>query len=126
MKNRIFLCFVSMVGLMLGTQSALAASGAVREMAGIMVHLEHYPSDSEKAKLKGIVDNKGSTVQERALASAISNLKHKAAAEDKEKLKQVMDDAAAPAEVRELAGIILNMSHMPSALDKGKLEKMMK
>ena len=126
MTSKKMLCLVSLFGLMLGAQSALAASAAVREMAGIMVHLEHYPSDAEKVKLKGIVDNKGSTGQERVLATAISNLKHKAAAEDKDKLKQVMDDTAAPAEVRELAGIILNMSHMPSAADKGKLEKMMK
>ncbi|MEO8332223.1 MAG: hypothetical protein ABI479_07290, partial [Gallionella sp.] len=120
------LCLVSLLGLMLGSQSALAASAAVREMAGIMVHLEHYPSDAEKAKLKSIVDNKGSTEQERVLATAISNLKHKAAASDQDKLKHVMDDASAPAEVRDLAGIVLNISHMPSAADKGKLEKMMK
>lgn len=126
MKSRIFLCFVTMAGLMLGAQSALAASEAVREMAGIMVNLEHYPSDAEKTKLKGIVDNKGSTAQERVLATAISNLKHKVAAGDKDKLKQVMDDAVAPAEVRELAGIILNLNHKPGSADKSKLEQMMK
>ena len=126
MKSRILLCLVSMVGLMLGAQSALAASQAVREMAGIMVHLEHYPSDAEKATLKGIVDNKGSTAQERVLATAISNLKHKAAAGDTDKLKQVMGDTTAPAEVRDMAGIILNINHMPSAADKSKLEQMMK
>ncbi len=126
MKSRMLLCFVSLLGLMLGAQSALAASAAVREMAGIMVNLEHHPSDAEKVKLKGIVDNKGSTGQERVLATAIANLSHSVAAEDKDKLKQVAGDAAAPAEVRELAGIILNISHKPGAADKGKLEKMMK
>jgi hypothetical protein len=126
MKSRIILSLVTMVGLMLGAQPVLAASDAVREMAGIMVHLEHYPSDAEKVKLKGIVDNKGSTAQERVLATAISNLKHKAADADKDKLKKVMDDEAAPADVRELAGIVLNINHMPSAADKSKLEQMMK
>lgn len=126
MKSRIFLCFVTLAGLLLGAQPALAASEAVREMAGIMVKLEHYPGDAEKTKLKGIVDNKGSTAQERVLAAAISNLNHKAAAGDKGKLKQVMDDASAPAEVRELAGIILNINHKPSPADKGKLEQMMR
>jgi len=126
MNSRIFLCFAAMAGLMLGAQSALAASQAVREMAGIIVHLEHYPSSDEKGKLKSIADNMASTAQERVLARAIMNLKHKAADEDKDKLKQVMNDAAAPAEVRDLAGIILNMSHMPSAADKSKLEQMMK
>ena len=126
MKSKNLLCLVAMVGLMLGAQSALAASAAVREMAGILVHLEHYPNDAEKAKLKGIVDNKGSTEQERVLATAISNLKHHAADADVGKLKKVMGDAAAPAEVRDLAGIVLNLSHMPSAADKSKLEQMMK
>jgi len=126
MKSRILLCLILMAGLMFGSQPALAASGAVREMAGIMVHLEHFPSDAEKGKLKSIADNMASTVQESVLARAIMNLKHKAAAEDKDKLKQVMDDSSAPAEVRELAGIILNLNHMPSAADKSKLEQMMK
>jgi hypothetical protein len=120
------LCFVSMAGLMLGAQSALAASAAVKEMAGILVHLEHHPSDMEKARLKAVADNGTSTDQESVLARAISHLQHHAADEDKGKLKQIMDDAAAPAEVKELAGIILNLSHMPSAADKQKLEQMMK
>jgi len=126
MNSRIILGFVSMLVLMFGAQSALAASQAVREMAGIMDHLEHYPSDAEKSKLKGIIDSNGSTAQERVLATAISNLKHHATDADKDKLKQVMNDTAAPAEVRELAGIILNINHMPSAADKSKLEQMMK
>jgi len=126
MKNRILLCLISMLGLLLASQSALAASEAVREMAGIMVHLEHYPSDAEKAQLKDIIDSKTSTAQERVLAAAITNLKHHAADADKSKLKQVMDDTSAPAEIRELAGIVLNINHMPSAADKSKLEQMMK
>ena len=126
MTSKSLLCLVSMVGLMLGAQSALAASAAVREMAGIMAHLEHYPSDAEKAKLKGIVISKDSTEQERVLASAISHFKHNVDTKDVDKLKKVMGDAAAPAEVRDLAGIVLSISHMPSAEDKIKLENIMK
>ncbi len=126
MTSKNILCVVSVLGLMLGAQTALAASAAVKEMAGIVMHLEHYPSDAGKVKLKGIVDNKGSTEQERVLATAIVNLQHKAAAEDVDKLKKVMGDAAAPAEVKELAGILLNINHKPSAADKTKLEQMMK
>jgi hypothetical protein len=125
MKSRILLCLVSLAGLLLAAQPALAASAAVREMAGIMVHLSHYPSDAEKAKLQGIVDSPDSTGPERVLAGAIMNLKHKARAEDKDKLKQLADDAAAPAEVRDLAGIVMNINHKPSGDDKRKLEKMM-
>ncbi len=126
MTSKNILCVVSVLGLMLGAQTALAASAAVKEMAGIVMHLNHFPSDAGKVTLKGIVDNKGSTEQERVLATAIANLQHQPAAGDVDKLKKVMNDAAAPAEVKELAGIILNINHKASAADKGKLEQMMK
>jgi hypothetical protein len=126
MKNRFLLVLLSVVGLMLGAQSALAASAAVREMAGIVMHLEHYPSDAEKARLKAIAADKSSTGQERVIATAIANLRHEVAAGDADKLRKVAGDMSAPAEVRELAGIVLNISHMPSSADKSKLEAMMK
>ncbi|HEY0666400.1 MAG TPA: hypothetical protein VGD24_10065 [Gallionella sp.] len=125
MKSRILLCLVSSAGLLLAAQPALAASAAVREMAGIMAHLSHYPSDAEKARLQGIVDSQESTGQERVLAGAIINLKHKAADRDKDRLRQLANDATAPAEVRDLAGIVLNISHKPGAEDKRRLEQMM-
>ncbi|BBJ00581.1 hypothetical protein FGKAn22_22730 [Ferrigenium kumadai] len=126
MKSRFLLVLLSVAGLMLGAQSALAASAAVREMAGIMMHLEHYPSDAEKVRLNAIAADKGSTGQERVIATAIGNLRHEVAAGDADKLRKVTGDMSAPAEVRDLAGIVLNISHMPSAADKRKLEAMMK
>ncbi len=125
MKSRMLLCFVSIAGLMLGAQSALAASAAVKEMAGIMDHLAHYASDAEKVQLKEIVDSKDSTAQERILATAIADIEHHAADKDKDQLNQVINDTAAPAEVRELASIVLNIAHHPTDADKAKLEKMM-
>jgi hypothetical protein len=126
MKSKYLLVLLSVAGLMQGAQSALAASGAVREIAGVMMNLSHYPSGAEKARLKAIVADKSSTEQERVIATAISNLEHKVAAGDVEKLKQVMGDMSAPVEVRDLAGIVLNISHKPSAADKQKLEMMAK
>ena len=76
MTSKNMLLLLSLLGLMLGTQSALAASAAVREMASILVHLEHYPSAEDKVKLNGIAENKSSTKQEQVLATSISNLKH--------------------------------------------------
>ncbi|OGS90066.1 MAG: hypothetical protein A2061_09780 [Gallionellales bacterium GWA2_59_43] len=126
MKSKYLLVLLSVIGLMLGAQSALAASAAVREMAGIMLHLSHYPSDAEKARLKAIVADKGSTEQERVIAAAITNLEHKVAAGDADKLKKVAGDMSAPAEVRDLAGIVLNINHKPSSADKSKLEAITK
>ena len=126
MKSIYLWVLLPAAGLILGAQSASAASAAVREMAGIMVHLEHYPSDAEKTKLKEIASDKGSTDDERVIAAAMTNLKHHAASEDKDKLKKVIGDMSAPAEVRDLAGIVMNISHMPNAEDKSKLQMMMK
>ena len=118
------LCWLSL--LLLGVQSAWAATGAVSEMAGMLMHLEHYPSAAEKSRLHDIAASKNSSAQEKVVANALANLKHSAADDDKAKLKQVKDDATASAEVRELAGIILNLNHMPSAADKSALHKLMK
>jgi hypothetical protein len=126
MKSKHLLVLLSVAGMMLGAQPALAATVAVRQMAGIMAHLSHYPSDAEKATLKSIAADMGNTEQERIIATAISNLEHKVAAADADKLKNVAGDMTAPAEVRELAGIVLNISHKPSRADKSKLETMMK
>lgn len=126
MKSKHLFVLLSVAGLMLGTQPALAASTAVRGMAGIVMKLNHYPSDAEKAELKAIVANKESTEQERTIATAISNMDHKVAAGDADKLKQVMNDMSAPAEVRDLAGIVLKISHKPSKEDKRKLEMLAK
>lgn len=126
MKSKFLLVLLSVAGLMLGAQSALAASVAVREMAGIMKSLNHYPGDADKAKLRAIVADKASTEQERVIATAISNLEHEVAAGDADKLRAVTGDMSVPAEVRELAGIVLNMNHKPSGADKRKLEALMK
>lgn len=106
--------------------TALASSDAVKQMAGIMSHLEHYPSKAEIETLKGIVLNKDNSPQERIVATAISNLKHHVADEDKDVLKQVMNDRSAPDELKDLAGIVLGINHMPSAPEKARIEAMMK
>ena len=112
--------------MMLVVQPVLAATGAMREMAGIVIKLEHFPSAAEKSRLKELASSKESTEQEKVVANAIANLSHTVADADIPKLKQVMGDATASAEVRDLAAIILNISHKPSAADKGKLQQMMK
>lgn len=126
MKSKHLVVLLSVAGLLLGAQSALAASMAVRGMAGIVMKLNHYPSDAEKAELKAIAADKESTDQERMIATAISNMEHKVTAGDAGKLKQVMNDMSASAEVRDLAGIVLKISHNPSKEDKRKLETMAK
>jgi hypothetical protein len=121
-RNAALLCVLGFTLI----QPAAAASPAVRDMAGVMLNFAHYPSDAQKATLKGIVDNKASTEQERLLANAILKVEHHAADADKPQLKQLMNDASIPAEVRNLAGIVLNLNHKPSAADTSVLQAMTK
>ncbi len=126
MKGKYALVLLSAAGLALGAQSALAADAAVREMAGIMLHLNHYASDEEKGKLKVIADDPATPQDERVIAAAVMNLEHQVSSPDRDKLKKVIDDNSAPPEVRDLAAIVLNTNHTPSEADKRRLEAMTK
>lgn len=108
------------------SQVVFAGGNNISTMANIMMHLNHYPSDSEKQTLKGIVDNASATAHEKTMAQAMINLEHKAVAADKPKLKSVISDGSASSDAKDLASIILNLSHSPSDGDKTRLKKMIK
>ena len=101
-----------------------AETKAVETMAGILMKLNHFPSDADKQALKTIVDDKQTTVHERAVAQALLNVQHKVAADDKAKLDALMKDKTVPESVRTLAGVISNLNHTPSDTDKEKLKKL--
>ena len=61
MKYRIA---VALVVLLLGSVASLvnaAESKAIQTMAGILVHLQHYPTDADKQSLKQITEDKSAT-----------------------------------------------------------------
>jgi hypothetical protein len=106
------------------TQPVFAANDAVKTMANILIHLEHYPSDSEKGQLREIVNGSASQA-EKDVAQAIINLQHQATDADKKKLSNIMDDSSVPEDVRTLASIVHNLNHKPTSSDKEKLKAMM-
>ena len=116
------ICFMWVMMLMV--QPVMAATSAVQEMAGVLVGLEHYATDSQKSRLMELARNAG-TNQEKVVANAIANVNHTVADADKPKLKRVIDDETTSAEVRDLAGIILKINHQPSSTDKNKLHQIM-
>ena len=124
MKLKYFFVAVVCCASLVAIQSAIAASDAVKTMAGIMMGLNHYPSDSEKATLKGIVDGDASDA-EKACATAMINLQHSASAADKEKLGKIIADDSTPGPVRAMAKVIVNLNHMPSGDDKKVLKELM-
>ena len=110
---------------LLGGQAVLADSkdeGAVKEIANIVMHLNHHPSDAEKARLKDIINNGSVSANVHAIASALLNMEHRATAGDKKKLGMIAQDSSADEDVRTLADIVHNLEHKPSGGDKAKLK----
>lgn len=100
-------------------------SNSVRTMATIINYLNHFPGDSEKAKLSKIVDGSDSSDAEKVIATALLNLQHGASSGDKKKLSMVMADGSAPQAVRDLAKIVHDLNHKASDADKAILKKYM-
>jgi hypothetical protein len=113
-----------LLGLMLVSSPAVMAGPALQEMAGIMLTLHHYPSDSEKVTLQKIIDDSSSSQDERTIATALLHMHHTVTDDDKAKLMDIANNNAAPAADRKVAEILANMHHMASAADKEELEKL--
>lgn len=99
---------------------------SVQTMSGILVKLNHFPSDAEKKALQQIADDKTATQHERVVAQALINVKHKVSADDQTKLEALLKDKSAPESLKTLATIIVNLNHAPSDADKEKLKKLEK
>lgn len=125
MKHRI--AIASVVLLLLGTAATVAhaaESRAVRAMAGILMHLQHFPSDADKQSLKQITEDESATKDERTVAQALMDVRHTVAAADKPGLEAIVKSDQAPGSVKTLAEVILNLKHAPSESDKQKLKSL--
>ena len=101
----------------------VAQGKATQQMAGIMMNLNHFPSDAEKVTLKTIASDKATTAHERTVAEVLLTVQHSPSAADKAKLDAIVKDAAAPEGVKTLASVLSSLVHTPSAGDKERLKK---
>jgi hypothetical protein len=124
MRHRLTMLCVFVVLAVAATPMTAAETKAVQTMSGILVKLNHFPSDAEKKALQQIVEDKTTTAHERVVAQALINLQHKASADDRPKLEAVVNDKTAPESVKTLATILVNLNHTPSDADKEKLKKL--
>ncbi len=122
--NKKFLIMPVLLGFMLFGSTSLMAGTAIQEIAGILINLNHHPSDSEKATLEKIANDSAASENERAIAAALMNIDHRVGAADKEKLHKIANDSAAPEADRKVAGILADLSHKPSSADKAELQKL--
>jgi len=96
-------------------------SAAVSTMAGILSHLNHYPSADEKATLMEIQTDASNSEAVQSIARAMHDMKHSVSAEDKVLLGNIVASDASD-DVRELAEVLAGVLHKPSADAKAKLE----
>ena len=126
MRNSIgILAAALFLGFTAGVANA-AESKAVQTMAGILMNVHHYPSDSNKQALVQITEDKSATADERTVAQALMDVQHTVAAADKPKLEAIVNDDKAANSVKTLACVILNLHHMASDSDKAKLQALIK
>lgn len=115
--------------LLLGLTASIAVAAetkAVQTMAGILMNLQHFPSDSDKQALRQITQDKSASADEKTVAQALIDVQHTAADADKPKLEAIFKNDKAASSVKTLAGVILNLHHMASDSDKAKLQALTK
>lgn len=114
------LAAISILALLAGGL-AVADSETIRTMAKITMSLNHFPSDEDKAALKGILDSDDSSEEEASIAMALLNLQHTVTGADAERLQDIVDDQTFDAAVRQLAEIVLSINHSASDENKAAL-----
>jgi len=124
-KKFVTLCAVLFL-FTLGSQAVFAESmdeGAVKDMANMVIHLNHHPTDDEKARLQEIIDDGSLSDAVHTIASAMLNMEHRVSAQDKEKLGTIAQDSNVDEDVRTLATAVRNIEHHASDNDKEMLKK---
>jgi hypothetical protein len=99
-------------------------STAVKTMAGILMVVQHFPTDAQKKTLQDLSAASTTTADEKVVIDAMLHLQHSVPAADKAKLEAITKDEKAPAGVKTLATILGRFLHMANAEDKATLQKL--
>ena len=120
---RLSIVFITCISF---NQVALADNdSAAKAIAGVLVNLNHFPSDADKAILMEIASDESNGQGFRAIARAVHNMQHAASAEDKELMGRIMAADQADSRAKALAEIVANISHVPSDEAKATLQEML-
>ena len=114
---------IALIGMFSQFSMADNAS-AMRDIAGIVASLNHFPSDADKATLATISADDTIAGGLREMATAVASISHAANAEGKEAMARIMASDQAPDNAKSLAGIIASLNHTASAEDKATLAGM--
>lgn len=115
---------IALIGLFSQFSLAQDAGSALKQIADIVVSINHVPSDADKATLNAIAGNSALPEGLRGMASAVANINHSANDEGKAALAAVTGNAQAPDNAKALAGIIAELNHTASAEAKATLAQL--
>lgn len=103
-----------------------AATAPLNTMAEIVIHMNHYPSESEIATLQVIVDDSHLSRAEHVLAAAVMHFRHRVAGPDLLKLGTLKHNKSATVAEREFADILMDVHHHPSEQAIARLKALMR
>lgn len=104
--------------------AAAEESKAVKTIAGILMTVNHFPSDDQKKTLTALAAESTTTADEKVLIQALVGMQHSINAADKPKVEEVLKDPKASEGVKTIAGILDKFLHTASAADKETLKKL--
>ena len=112
---------IALFGLFSQFSMADNASSAT-EIAGILVAMNHFASDADKAKLMAISADESLAGPVREMATAVANIAHAANADGKAAMAAIQARTdGTPDRAKVLAGAIAGFNHMASADDKAEI-----
>jgi hypothetical protein len=117
--------FLGLITLFTASPAFSGSTAPLKQMAKIMLNLNHYPDGAGKTHLNKIIGAATSSAHEKTLARAMLNLEHRVNSADAGKLQSLLSSGSANAHEKTLANIILSLSHSPSSEDKKHLQALL-
>ena len=99
-------------------------SAAVKQIADIVVGLNHFPSDADLATLDAIIANGELAQGVREMVNTVANIEHSANEEGRGAMEAIQANSQAPDRAKVLADIIANFSHGASDDAKAQLAEL--
>lgn len=123
-KRLLFVAALILLGVSAAAPLVAQESKAVKTMAGILMTVNHFPTDEQKKTLQAVSAEAATTAQEKVLIQALLTMQHSVAEAEKTKVQAVVKDQAASAGARAVAGVLERFLHMANEADKAALKKL--
>lgn len=98
---------------------------ATEVIAGVLMNLNHFPSDDDKAALQGLIDDDGVGRAFKAVANAVMGIEHSASEEGKSMLARVLEADDADPRAKTLAQVVMDLEHGASDEAKASVQALL-